>query len=278
MPKGENNRKLTPDQINEIVRRYTTKLPDGTWEGTSTLAREFGVRPLTINRWLCLNGVAIRSAREAHSGGKRCKPITHVPAGEPPLCKCGCAGQAAWNQHKNRWNRYIEGHSPQSLAKASREAPRHPLLEDPAALKEWLRTEYVDKRRTAAEMGAELGEPVGVIFQRMKRFGIPRRDKSESRMGRHTGELNAAWKGGVADWPYSPDWKALARKIRNRDKWTCRDCGERRTRWGAYLHVHHIDGNKLNNDWDNLISLCAQCHCNRHRAGNLGEIEAGAAA
>lgn len=33
------------------------------------------------------------------------------------------------------------------------------------------------------------------------------------------------------------------------------------------LHVHHIDGNRLNNDINNLIILCANCHNRVHRGG-----------
>ena len=78
------------------------------------------------------------------------------------------------------------------------------------------------------------------------------------------GERNPAWKGGVADWDYAAGWKVIARRIRDRDGWTCQDCGEQRKRWGHSLHVHHIDGNKLNNDPANLVALCAGCHRTRH--------------
>jgi hypothetical protein len=339
MPRGEKNQKLMPTQIDEIVRRYTTKLPDGTWEGTSTLAREFGVRPGTVNRWLRVRGVEIRTAKDAHSGGKRCKPVKNLPAGGAPPCACGCGTATAWNRRRNQWNRYVTGHyrkaapykdeawlrevyltehkAIETIAAecgVSHTAIRHflarfevptrrgrpwgywgsaPALEplrpqqrrrlrsrieqdDAAAiykLRDWLYTEYAVNRRSSSEMGAECGVTRTVIIYYLKRFGIPRRDSGVGKPG----ELNRAWKGGVSQWPYSPDWKSLARKIRDRDKWTCQDCGECRQKWGIHLHVHHIDGNKLNNDPGNLISLCAKCHRKRHAAGNLGEVETHAA-
>ena len=268
MPKGENNRKLTGEQISEIVRRYTTRLPDGTWEGTSTLAREFEVRPAVINRWLRLNGVEIRSAKESHSGGKRCKPVKNLPPGQHPLhrrlpesgllslpggpgCKCGCGELVAWNTRKNDWNAYVPGHYRQDA---------------PYKQENWLRNEYLAKRRTIAEIAADCGVSANSIKRYLDRFQIPARDRSESRAGRKVGDLNPAWKGGVAKWEYCSDWKALARKIRTRDEWTCQDCGEQRGNWGVHLHVHHIDTDKTNNDEANLISLCARCHRQRHRA------------
>ena len=280
MPRGEKNQKLTPAQIDEIVRRYTTQLPDGTWEGTVTLARDFGVRPHTVNRWLRLRGVTPRTAKEAHSGGKRCKPVKNLPPGTPPRsprassavprlialpgapsCKCGCGESVLWNRRSNKWCVYVAGHY-------RRAAPYKDEV--------WLREQYVERKRSFADIGRECGVRSTAIIKFIDKFQIPRQPVDHSRQG-SPGARNGSWKGGVAQWPYSPDWKSLAREIRYRDKWTCQDCGERRSNWGIHLHVHHIDGNKLNNDPGNLISLCAKCHRRRHGARNLGEVETDAA-
>lgn len=279
MPRGDNNAKLSPSQKDELARRYTTRLPDGTWEGAKLLAREFRVSVPTVYRHLRLRGIEIRSAAEAQAGGKRCKPVKNLPPGVTytdsvgagavlalpggPPCKCGCDGPVAWNRHKNRWNAYVDGHY-------RRQAP----YKDEA----WLREQYLGKQRSLAEIAGECGVARTSVRKAMHTFGITPRDGSAAHVGRMTGELNPAWKGGVAEWPYSSDWKVLARQIRDRDKWTCQDCGERRARWGTALHVHHIDGDKLNNDPGNLISLCAKCHRKRHGARKLGPIEATPAA
>jgi YHS domain-containing protein len=63
------------------------------------------------------------------------------------------------------------------------------------------------------------------------------------------------WRGGVSFEPYSPEFnKALKRRIRERDKYTCAICG------GSGQQIHHIDGDKGNNDETNLITLCNRCH------------------
>jgi len=107
--KGCNNRKLSDADRREIVRLYTTPLPDGTWMGATTIARQFPVRHTVVYRELKRAEVQTRSASEAHLG-KACKPITNLPVGDPPICKCGCGDVTAWNQRKNRWNRYAKGH------------------------------------------------------------------------------------------------------------------------------------------------------------------------
>lgn len=266
VPRGESNRRLTTAQVDEIVRRYTTRHADGTWEGTVLLAREFGVQAPTVRRWLCVRGVILRSSKEAAAGGKRCKPVRNLPGGTipavhgpypvhmalpgAPACKCGCGDPVTWNRRKNKWSAYATGHY------------RRPESYKDAA---WLRAEYIGKQRTLEEIAAEQGVSRQAIKHFMTRYEIAVRDGSAAHIGRQAGPANPAWRGGVADWPYSSDWKVLARQIRYRDEWTCQDCGEQREYWGVSLHVHHIDWDKMNNDPANLISLCAKCHVDRHR-------------
>lgn len=170
-----------------------------------------------------------------------------------PECKCGCGTLTRWLSGKARWAVYVDGHYRPAK-------PHH----DP----DWLREQYVERRRTTHEIAEDCGVGHTSVLKQMRKHGIARRDRSESRIGRKVGEKNAAWKGGVADWDYSSGWKVIARQIRDRDRWTCQRCGEQRKRWGHSLHVHHIDENKLNNEAANLISLCATCH----RRVHAGEV------
>lgn len=162
-----------------------------------------------------------------------------------PPCKCGCGEGAIWRATRGKWGVYASGH----YRKAS-----------PYKSRAWLQEQYVERRRTLAEIAEECGVCETSVTRFARQFGIPIRDRSDARIGRQAGSRNPAWKGGVADWDYASGWKVIARRIRDRDQWTCQLCHEQRKRWGKNLHVHHIDGDKLNNDPLNLISVCAGCH------------------
>jgi len=64
--------------------------------------------------------------------------------------------------------------------------------------------------------------------------------------------------------PYPSEFFSKREKIFKRDDYKCQNCfmtdEEHIVINGTSLHVHHIDYNKFNNDENNLISLCSQCH------------------
>lgn len=69
----------------------------------------------------------------------------------------------------------------------------------------------------------------------------------------------------TSDDRYPPDWDARKEAIKQRDSYTCQDCGIEAGE-GKQLHVHHIthlsDGGP--NYLSNLELLCVDCHNDRH--------------
>jgi len=81
------------------------------------------------------------------------------------------------------------------------------------------------------------------------------------KMKRYKGELSHCWIDGRSFIPYSKSFsKELKRQIRLRDNYTCQRCGVKEGEYKQALDSHHIDYNKLNCNYDNLISLCNSCN------------------
>ena len=82
-----------------------------------------------------------------------------------------------------------------------------------------------------------------------------------------SGENCHLWKGGISFEKYGKKWNnTLKKQIRKRDQYRCQECFRHQdelydTSGRKYkLLVHHIDYNKKNNNPENLISLCRNCH------------------
>ena len=92
------------------------------------------------------------------------------------------------------------------------------------------------------------------------------RDKiRKSRKGKKilaiTGEKHYNWQGGKSFETYGLEFNdELREKIRERDDKTCQECKYTEKQLGYNLGVHHIDYDKKNNNPNNLISLCRNCH------------------
>lgn len=241
------NIKTSKEIESEVIRLYTTVTDNG-WMGGKTIARKLGITDTTVQNILKRNDIPMRDYKESHSLGKRCKPIKDIPV-DAPFCLCGCGQKTKWSRKKNRWEKYTSGHY-----------HKETLYKKP----EWLKSAY--ENQTVKQIAELFGVNISTIKMFMKKFGINARPQPETlkKFGLVRGERNPSWKGGVAKWDYSHDWKSLCKQIKERDKWTCQGCGEQRKRWGIHLHVHHKDGNKLNNSLSNLVSLCAQCHREVH--------------
>lgn len=75
------------------------------------------------------------------------------------------------------------------------------------------------------------------------------------------GENHPLWLGGKSFEPYGLQFnRNLKRIIRNRDEFSCQLCFLNEKQLGKRLSIHHIDYDKQNNHYYNLISLCTNCH------------------
>lgn len=60
---------------------------------------------------------------------------------------------------------------------------------------------------------------------------------------------------------YPDNWKTIALKVKEEAGWKCVRCGHvNDAKAGYMLTVHHLDGNKSNCEWWNIVPLCQRCH------------------
>ena len=69
-------------------------------------------------------------------------------------------------------------------------------------------------------------------------------------------ENHPNWKGEERLWP-------LYRELFSLDELVCKRCGYKE--FSCSVDIHHIDENRKNNNKENLIPLCANCHHGLHK-------------
>lgn len=104
--------------------------------------------------------------------------------------------------------------------------------------------------------------------------GSPWNEGSGNGMFGVTGSDNPAWRGGEEEY-YGESWVKMRRKRREKDNYTCQNCGKSEEDIDRELDVHHITPRREFENVDdanyieNLITLCMSCH----RRAEFGDLE-----
>ena len=87
-----------------------------------------------------------------------------------------------------------------------------------------------------------------MVYELMSKF-------SGRKLELSTNFIKKAREIGSRNW--DKKWEQLRLKILERDDYTCQYCGYR---YEKYLNCHHIDGDSENNDLENIVVVCIDCH------------------
>ncbi len=70
---------------------------------------------------------------------------------------------------------------------------------------------------------------------------------------------------------YTSEFTVIAKRIKHRSNYTCSKCGQilQDRAHRKFLHVHHINGVKQDNDLSNLSVLCIRCHTEQFQHSHL---------
>jgi hypothetical protein len=68
---------------------------------------------------------------------------------------------------------------------------------------------------------------------------------------------------------YSRKWPEISKKMKENFDYTCQECYKDFSNHKKYLHTHHIDADKSNNNNGNLKVLCIGCHAKQFQHGHI---------
>lgn len=232
-----------------LIRQHVDLLKTG-----HDIAKELGCSTATVYEALRRQDVRISKGSPVGSvypelqdrGWLHVQYVTEKKSGADIALEIGCDKSAVY--------RAIKRHGIQKREHTSRYA----LLNN----KEWLRNAYVNERRSVKSIAKEVGASAGNVQSHLSTMGIRLRGVKEAvnivrPKGKRHGENAANWQGGrrktkagyiyiyTPDHPYSTKaGYVMEHRLVMEEK------------IGRYLEqyevVHHVDGNKSNNDIGNL--------------------------
>ena len=124
--------------------------------------------------------------------------------------------------------------------------------------KENLKELYIKKRLSTIKISKIYKVDRNSVGRLLKYYNINRRD--------NFGENNGSWAGGHGYEPYSYEYRSSREKILKRDNYVCQLCKDKTLKNNKkfknknFLIIHHMDYNKKNNHFNNLITLCFFCN------------------
>lgn len=175
----------------------------------------------------------------------------------PTLCRCGC------NEIVYNANEWIRGHSGR-LNKGKLLGENNPSKRPEVRIKisnklggknHYLYGKHLTMpHKNSVSIGIQNSEK----FYESARSEIKRKKLSLTKMG----NKNPNWNGGTSRLPYPLEFnEGIKEDIALRDNYTCQKCSKiEKEENGRKLSIHHIDYNKDNCNFFNLIVLCHTCN------------------
>ncbi len=211
----------------------------------SKISEKIGLGKTTIWRWMKRYSIKGRTNSEAKLKGKY-KPtkeelynlywkkgLSTVKIGEK------------YNTHNNSILRWLKEYGIKVRALGLDQSKLRLLS------KEKLYDLYIKQKLSCIKIGKIYSVDDESVRRLLIHYNIKRRD--------NIGENNPYWQGGIAHLPYPYEFRKIKKLIRERDNYTCQECGKQ-FKGKNQLDVHHVDYNKKNTKPENLITLCKSCH------------------
>ena len=137
-------------------------------------------------------------------------------------------------------------------------------MEQRAKIGESLRRKYSDpiyrEKQVEIVRRTFLGKPHNEQTRLRQSLGVKKKWQEPKHHASKSGANHHNWQGGISFEPYGEDFShELKSLMRMRDDYACQSC-HREERADYSLDIHHIDYDKTNNAFMNLITVCRACN------------------